>query len=169
MNIIKKKSITDIDIYSLCDSLKLPLNAIIMRDQLNESTLEEGNYILNLNTSSEQGSHWTSFVVDKKTIYYLDSYGKVPPEEAVLLWNKNKYKVICNNAHIQDIASVECGFFAVYFLLVMNYGTGRTKTEVMKKCIKSFIIDDYKKDKNNDKLVKEYLKQFLKAKTKIIM
>jgi hypothetical protein len=169
MNIIKKSSITDIDIYSLSDSLKLPLNAIIMRDQLNESTLEEGNYILNFNTSNESGSHWVSFVIDKKTVYYFDSYGKVPPEEAVLLWGKNKYKVICNNVHIQDIASTACGFFAVYFLLVMYYGTGRTKSEVMKKCIKTFLVDDYKKDKQNDKIVKDNLRQFLKAKTKIIM
>jgi hypothetical protein len=170
MNIIRKKSITNTDIYNLCEKLHLPLTDIYMRDDVAKHAIEDGYFILNLNTSREPGSHWVSYVVDSvtKTVYYFDSYGMVPPNECVTFWSFHRYKIKCNSSHIQDEYSKSCGFFAVFFLLCMYFGTGRSKLDIMKKCINAFIINDYENDKENDKLVKEYLRHFFQGKYHII-
>jgi hypothetical protein len=142
MDIIKKKkTLSNFDLEELGKVLRVPFD-FIMRDQLTANTLNDGNYILNLDTSTGQGTHYVAFVVDNasKTVYYFDSYGQVPPNEAVVLWTANKFKVKCNSVHIQDLKSRLCGFYAIYFLLFMSHATGRSKLDVMKKCINSFFL-----------------------------
>jgi hypothetical protein len=161
MEILKKKGISNFDIYNLCEKLKVPLNDILMRDQIENKQLQDGNYVFNMDTSDGRGNHWCSFVLDNKTIYYFDSYGMPCAEECVTAWDRVGYKIKCNSVHIQDLKSQLCGFYCIYFLICMQYGAG-SKLARMKKCIKSFIMDDYRKDKQNDKLVKEYITKFLK-------
>jgi hypothetical protein len=164
MNIIKKKSITDGDIITLCKKLNVSLNDILMRDELTAKPLEDGNYILNLDTTNGVGTHWTAFHIDTsaKTIYYFDSFGEPCPNECAVAWAKAKFKIKCNATHIQDIKSKLCGFYAVYFLQCMENGAGISKLDKMKKCIKSFVVNDYEKDKGNDALVKQYLTDLVK-------
>jgi hypothetical protein len=169
MDIIKKKTtLSNFDLDKLGEALNVPFD-FIMRDQLSVNTLQDGNYILNLDVSSGTGSHYVSIVVDNKTVYYFDSYGEPPCQEAVVLWSMHKYKVKCNATHIQDLKSRLCGFYAMYFLLFMTHATGRSKLDVMKKCINTFIGNDYEKDKNNDVIVKNNLRSFLQSKNKVIV
>jgi hypothetical protein len=126
MQIIKKKTtLSNYDLNSLGEAFHIPFD-FIMRDQLTRSTLDDGNYILNLDTSDNPGTHYVAFVVNNasKTVFYFDSYGAPPPNEAVVLWTANKYKVKCNSVHIQDLKSRCCGFYAMYFLLFMTHATG---------------------------------------------
>jgi hypothetical protein len=171
MDIIKKKTtLSNYDLEELGKAFQVSFD-FIMRDQLTVNTLIDGNYILNLDTSNGSGTHYVAFVVDNasKTVFYFDSYAAPPPNEAVVLWTANKFKVKCNAKHIQDLKSRLCGFYAIYFLLFMTHATGRSRLDVMKKCINTFITDDYKNDKQNDKIVKDNLIKFLGSKNKVII
>jgi hypothetical protein len=53
MDIIKKKGLTNVDIWNLCEKLKVPLHDILMRDQIMGKQLQDGYYVLNLDTSGQ--------------------------------------------------------------------------------------------------------------------
>ena len=60
----KLTTLTNSDLYSICIKLKIKLNGIYMKDEL-EDNLKEGNYIINLENSNQSRSHWTCFIKDK--------------------------------------------------------------------------------------------------------
>ena len=57
----KLQTLTNSDLYSICIKWKLKFNGIYMK---------EGNYIINLQNSYENGSHWTC-LLKIKIIYII--------------------------------------------------------------------------------------------------
>ncbi len=65
------KAATNIQLTNLADKMGLPLNDILMRDEMNE--LKEGCfYIINLDTSNNNGTHWTAV-----SLHYIFTHYKV--------------------------------------------------------------------------------------------
>ena len=60
-----------------------------MKDEF-KIPLDDGYYIMNLENSHEDGSHWTAFVKIKSNIYYNDSYGVIMPQINMIYLNLNK-------------------------------------------------------------------------------
>ncbi len=56
---VELKALTDIQLTELAKKLNLPLKNILMRDEMNELK-NDGFYIINLDTSENTGTHWTS-------------------------------------------------------------------------------------------------------------
>ena len=70
------------DILDLEHLIKIPnFDGVKMRDELKgrAKTVECG--VINLNTSSESGSHWTCYYCNGDTIIYFDSFAEPPPIE----------------------------------------------------------------------------------------
>jgi hypothetical protein len=72
-------------------------------------------YILNLQNSNENGSHWVLISCMKKEIVYFDPYG-FPATKDVTNWilkskRPNRYSQI----DIQDLYSHACGWYCIYF------------------------------------------------------
>ena len=54
----KLRTLSDKNISDFCYQLKLQLENILMRDEIKDN-LNEGFYIINLDTSNHDGTHWT--------------------------------------------------------------------------------------------------------------
>ena len=161
MNILKKKSITNFDITDLSNKLDFEVT-ILMRDQ-SHLCINPGSYVLNFDTSDETGSHWVGCYIDKNIVYYCDSYGFPPPQEFITTWFSHRLKIkYCDN-HIQDLDSTYCGFFAVCFLLYMNFGNHKTDLQNMNHYLSLFISNNYALDVKNNAKVKALLEHFLKS------
>ena len=82
---IPDTALSNIDINKYAKKLGLRnFRGCYMRDELNNlksDTIESG--ILNLNLSTESGSHWTCWYRNHNKKYYFDSFGLSPPNELV--------------------------------------------------------------------------------------
>lgn len=102
-----------------------------MRDQI--TTVYPNNpYILNLDTSAGSGTHWTTFMLSKKTIQYFDSFGMPPPQELVDYASKHKLAIKYNQQQYQNVSSVACGYFAMYVAKSMYEKTYPSSLDILK-------------------------------------
>jgi hypothetical protein len=91
------------------------------------------SFIINLDDSTEKGSHWCAVYIDKsinKSINYYDSYAREPPLrflkdiELIVAKIKPKYylKLKVNRIVQQSVSSDTCGWFSLRFLFNMSRG-----------------------------------------------
>lgn len=137
---------SDTQLKEYTEKLGLPLNNILMRDEMNELK-KDGFYIINLDNSNGNGTHWTSLYFHPLNSCYFDSYGFVPPLEV-----EQKIKpYIYNDADIQDFNSEACGYYALAFIKFLN---DKTNKEV---AFKEFLKLFKNNTKENDDILKKYL------------
>lgn len=137
---------SDTQLKKYTEKLGLPLNNILMRDEMNELK-KDGFYIINLDNSNGNGTHWTSLYFHPLNSCYFDSYGFVPPLEV-----EQKIKpYIYNDADIQDFNSEACGYYALAFIKFLN---DKTNKEV---AFKEFLKLFKNNTKENDDILKKYL------------
>ena len=88
--------------------------------------LQEGYYVVNLDSKDNQGTHWCLFIKtpsDEPNLYF-DSFGLNPPVE-ILDWAKSEGEdVMYSTSHIQQEKSHSCGWFVT---LLMKYLTTHKK------------------------------------------
>ena len=78
---IPNKALTNIELEYYAKELKIPhFRGVFMRDTLPKKTKKIECGIVNLNTSKENGSHWTAYFKKARRIYF-DSYGQITPIE----------------------------------------------------------------------------------------
>ena len=136
----------DIQLKEYAEKMGLPLNNILMRDEMNYLN-EEGFYIINLDNSNGNGTHWTSLFYHPLNSYYFDSYGFVPPLEV----EKKIRPYIYNDADIQDFNSEACGYYALAFIKFLY---DKSNKEV---AFKEFLRLFKSNTKENDNILKKYL------------
>ena len=76
---------------------------------------------VNIDNGSMGGSHWTCFIVKDNKSYYFDSFGGQPDKFPL---NQLPKPIIYQNYKIQDINSILCGSYCLYFFYLierMNY------------------------------------------------
>ena len=100
--------------------LKIPhkvFRGVISRDQI-ALIDESGYYIVNLNDSTQPGSHWVVIHLkgSSQAIEYFDSFGLNAPMELVNLSNKFHVYYLYNSTQYQDLNSVLCGYWCLYFV-----------------------------------------------------
>jgi hypothetical protein len=141
------KMTNNFQLEEYANKLGLPLNNILMRDEMNKLN-EDGFYIINLDSSDNQGTHWTCLYFHPLKSCYFDSYGFVPPLEV-----EQKIKpYICNDADIQDFNSEACGHYALAFIKFLH---DKTNKEV---AFKEFLNLFQNNKKENYNILKNYLK-----------
>ena len=95
---------------------------VISRDQiaLIDSLKSKGSknlyYIVNLNDSTQPGSHWVVINVKPNIIEYFDSFGLNAPMELVELSSRLGLNYLYNSTQYQDLNSVLCGYWCLYFV-----------------------------------------------------
>ena len=143
----KLNALSDLNIRNYVEKLKLPLENILMRDEIKDN-LHVGFYIINLDTSNNEGTHWTVCYAHPLKSYYFDSYGFLPPLEL-----ERKIKpFLYNDKDIQDWNSEACGWFCIAFIKFLYDKSD--KEMAFKEFLKLFSNNT----KENDKKLKEYLK-----------
>ena len=94
---------------------------VISRDQIalidNPKNCDSGYYIVNLNDSTQPGSHWVVIHVKKYgPLEYFDSFGLNAPMELVELSSRLGLNYLYNSTQYQDLNSVLCGYWCLYFV-----------------------------------------------------
>jgi hypothetical protein len=140
------KALSNYDIIKICKEMNLPLNDVIMRDEIKKE-IKHGYSIINLNTSKQDGSHWTCVLYTPLKSFYFDSFGFVPPEELDEVIKPYEY----NNTDIQDFNSEACGQYCIAFIKFLKDKTN--KDEAYKAFIRLFKNNR----KENDKILISFL------------
>lgn len=118
-------------------------------DRLPLVTSKPSSFIINLDASYKEGSHWVAIKFDTfGTAFYFDSYGRLPEGNILTFlerfaprgynYSKSKY---------QDDYSTSCGYFCILFILLP---TNKFLT-MFEKC---------KTEKNEQKLI-QLIKNFI--------
>jgi hypothetical protein len=83
--------------------------------------------IINTDKSNQKGSHWLGLIIQKKNMFYFDSYGIEIIEPCLINYVKNYKnikKIVYSNVCIQNLYSISCGLFASAFIKnVYNHKT----------------------------------------------
>ena len=127
--------------------LKIPdFKGIFARDSPDHFH-QTGCCIINLDDVIGNGTHWVASFIKSKIIYYFDSFSLPPPIEFVEYVRRLKMKYQFNTGYpIQNISSVRCGYFCLYFL-------DNIWRKSFYDCLKVFDLADTKK---NEKFIKKY-------------
>jgi hypothetical protein len=163
LDVSNKSTLTNFDIEDICKILKLGINGVFMKDEIDLNNLKNGNFVMNLQNHNESGSHWVAFVKKGKQIYYSDSFGCPPPQNEMNIFHKQHDELYYNKKVVQDINSHMCGWFAMLFLYFMKNEKG-SMAEKLNKYPKLF---DIKNAKNNDQILRNIFKHLFEKNKKI--
>jgi len=156
----KKDGYTNVELNNICKELQIPLIGIFMKDELNANNTKNGNYIINLQNSNQDGSHWCAFRKENKTVLYMDPFGIIMPNNDMLLFHKQFDSVFYSKFQIQDYKSSLCGLYCILFLFIATYDTEVSLLNRLSRFIKLFNTNK-KKLKQNDKILLENLNYLL--------
>jgi hypothetical protein len=139
-------TLSDVNLEALAKRYNIPLKNIIMRDEANEIN-DIGYYIINLDTSKGNGTHWTCCYYHPLHSVYFDSYGFPSPEEI----EEKLHPYTYNKDDIQAYSSKACGWFCIAFLKYID--DKKDKIKAIEEFCKLFSNDT----KKNDDILKEIL------------
>ena len=116
------KPLSNIDIISKCKELKIKnFKEVYMRDELRDKGRNNECFILNIDSSSNSGTHWTCLFIENSICYYFDSFGFEPPTEVVEYCKKFRERYY-NTFKIQGSNEVICGHYCIYMLYRLSNG-----------------------------------------------
>ena len=135
---------------------------VLMKDELIDYKPKNGNYIINLESSSSgDGTHWLAMKVRGKKCFYQDSFGIIPPREVIDFCKRiTKSHLAYSEMQMQNISTETCGFFALGLLIHLN----RTKKKDIFKSAGEYINQfSYDTTKNN-KILQSYFRNLPESK-----
>ena len=144
------KPLSNFDLLKWIDFLKIPnFKGIFARDELRPR--EHSPCIINLDSLKNVGTHWVCCVPGRfaslaspgdRALWYFDSFGLGFPKEF-----KSPKPVIWNSSQYQNINSVLCGYYCLYFL--HQWSLGKDFYDILKPLS---LVDT----SQNEKFIKEY-------------
>ena len=122
---IPDKILTNFDLLDYVKKLGIPnFRGVFMRDTLPKRPHKIDCGIINLNTSTEKGSHWVCYYKNKKKRIYFDSFGQITPLEIQIYLKKKSERgveVIQRNTDIvQSLNSNICGHLCLFVLKALT-------------------------------------------------
>ena len=113
----KDVRLSNFDLLDWVDYLKIPnFKGIFSRDS-KDHLHNTGCCLINLDDEVGDGTHWVATDIKGKKILYFDSFSMPPPIEFVSYARRIGKEVVFNAGHpLQDIHSVRCGYYCLYFL-----------------------------------------------------
>lgn len=113
---MKNNITSNIELEQILNNKVKNFNGVYPKD-LMKKPLKDGFYIVNLDNSTGEGTHWCAlYKINDGFSIWWDSYGFPAPENIESLLHKYDY----NKKQIQDIDSTSCGFYCVAFILFMK-------------------------------------------------
>ncbi len=137
-----------IQIYNVLKSdpfSKLFFKMVLPRDKLPNTIKYPSAYVVNTDNHDKGGEHWLAFFYDSSGFCtFFDSFGQSPE-----VYNFEKYirqtskGFSYNKTQLQSILSTTCGYYAIYFVLLMSRGLG-LEDVLLFFDRKDFVLNDYK-------------------------
>ena len=143
----KNTPITNVDINKWMKYLNIiNFHGVYSRNEFHNCT-KMGFYVINLDDNVGLGTHWVGMYIKPNIIEYFDSFGLHCPEEIVHLSNILRVNYLYNSSQYQDLSSVLCGYYCIYWINELNKGKTYYDTiKVFKKTDTKF----------NERLIKSY-------------
>lgn len=85
----------------------------ILPKQINDGEAD----IINMDLADNAGTHWVCIYNGPDYCEYFDSYGLAIPNEILKYMRTSGKKVIGSTNEIQNINSIFCGYYCLYYLL----------------------------------------------------
>ena len=113
---MKNNITSNIELEQILNNKVKNFNGVYPKD-LMKKPLKDGFYIVNLDDSTGEGTHWCAlYKINDGFSIWWDSFGFPAPENIESLLHKYDY----NKKQIQDIDSTSCGFYCVAFINFMK-------------------------------------------------
>ena len=156
MPIVKlpQHTLTSGDVTYLAHKLELSSFAgCLMKDQLKSkpNSIESG--VLNLQTSSQEGTHWVAWFKNLKDRYYFDSFGQQPPLGLVKYLktpkeiSQNLAEIKQSSVQVQLSSSHECGALCIYVLYYL--GKGCPYGKILQNLLERYQINTLRSHESN--------------------
>ena len=118
--VLLNKPLSYLEIIDAAKKLSLyGFRGVFLRDTVPKNAkLHECN-ILNLDSSSGDGTHWVVWFTKGKDKFYFDSYGVQPPSELIVYI---KSPIFCNSERVQQNCEVFCGHLCLFALKQLSLG-----------------------------------------------
>ena len=109
--------LSNFDLLKWVEFLKIKnFKGIFSRDS-KDHLHRTGSCIINLDDEIGNGTHWVATDIKGKNVFYFDSFAQPPPVEFVSYAKRIGKQIIFNSGHpIQELQSVRCGYYCLYFL-----------------------------------------------------
>ena len=109
--------LSNFDLLKWVEFLKIKnFKGIFSRDS-KDHLHKTGSCIINLDDEIGNGTHWVATDIKGNKVLYFDSFSMPPPVEFVQYAKRIGKQIIFNSGHpIQDLESVRCGYYCLYFL-----------------------------------------------------
>jgi hypothetical protein len=97
---------------------------VVARDRLPKKAVYPSAYVINTDNSNGPGEHWLAVYYDSSGYCtFFDSFARSPNDFHLdEFLNKTSNGWEQNTMRLQDINSVTCGYYCVYFVLLMSRG-----------------------------------------------
>ena len=134
--------LSNLDLIERVKFLEIPIFKGVFSRDLEDQLHRTGSCIRNLNDSVGNGTHWVATFVKGKFIFCFDSFSLPPRKEFVEYAKRIGKDYIYNSGYpIQNMASVRCEYYCLYFL-----------NEIHRKSfydvLKVFSLSDSRKNEN---------------------
>ena len=108
-------------------------------------------FITNTHSHEKPGEHWNSWVVDKDSVLFFDSFGRDINDPTLPDYYRDFIGSFRNvrftSVQIQDFKSIACGYFCIHFIYVMSLDLSY-----------EHFVNDYSSDlKLNDVIVNNFI------------
>ena len=105
-------------------------------------------YVINLDVSTESGSHWTLIKVkspNEQVVTYFDSLGRSPPKEIMSKLATVAKTIEYADEAVQSMLSQACGYHVLFvsYLLARNYNLREILTDVYRVQEKQHLRNDF--------------------------
>lgn len=87
-----------------------------MRDTLPKKSSKRESAVVNLDVSTNPGTHWVAYVKNDNVVHYFDSFGNLKPPLELARYFGSKVKIVYNNDSYQTYNQTNCGHLCLKFL-----------------------------------------------------
>ncbi len=150
-------SLSNIEIINLSKIYNLPLQNVVMKDELKGVIPKRGLYIVNMESSTDgNGTHWVAVIFYETKAFYFDSFSAEPPLEVVAFIHRKVQKYAFNCKQIQDLSSDFCGWFCIALAIYVKYHKGVDFYDACNDYADLFNVNTQKNDSQLVGFFKEY-------------
>jgi hypothetical protein len=125
-----------------------------MLDEFNNLT-KYGSYVVNLDKTDGNGTHWVAIYYKPEYILFFDSYGVYAPKE--IIDNAKSKNLYYSNFIIQEQMSILCGWYCIGYLHFIQ----NSKIKSIEKRFNEFTKLFYNNEHINDSVIITYIKDIV--------
>ena len=125
------KPLSNIEIEKMLKGVS-NFRGVFSKDMLPKEINKSESTVVNLQDFfAGPGTHWVAIfnAADSNDVEYFDSFGLVPANEIVAYMKTSRKNLIFNDSQIQNMDSIMCGWFCVYF--IKERYNGKTPQEIL--------------------------------------